>query len=276
MSENKVNKTIILDKLEKLNSAILESYLRDNDKTIEILEIQKIISEIIQSNSLECYFNKNTGDLEYFTRKFIKDTIQNILRQPVIYGKNGDEIAIDLLVSYLMLMTKICDYNINNNSNVVYYNYLVDNIKEILDSSKSFFRESNYMSNTSIYSKKNYNYEKFNDLLNKIEKESKVFSVGDFVDVLIENQVSYHHFSQKYIWVRGKIEAETETCYSVFTMEKGNFNVLKDSNSILDVGTMTHDYEWRTSLKEMDVIDGFDRAKWYPSTILVSEYYKNV
>ena len=41
-----------------------------------------------------------------------------------------------------------------------------------------------------------------------------------------------------------------------------------DDYNISPVGEKTTDWEWRTNLKEYDVIDCFDRSKWYPSTIM--------
>jgi hypothetical protein len=126
------------------------------------------------------------------------------------------------------------------------------------------------MAERSGKSKKALSYDKFNDLLPKNSLNVVTLKVGDYVDVLMDNSSNQHYFNQKTIWVRGLIESEEKDYYLVFTMEKSEIKIYKGSNEITTAGKMTLDYDWRTNLKEMDVIDGFDRGRWYPATILVS------
>lgn len=266
------NKSNLRQKLELLESAIFISWMRDQDKTTEIIEATNLIEEILSQKSLEAFFENNAEDMKYFCIKFTKETISNIMRQPMIYGVNGDDIALQFLVSYLKLLVKFCDYNYKSLSPNPLYNNLLDNLKEIFDFSKSFYREYNFMAERSGKSKKSLSYDKFNDLLPKNSTDIVVFKVGDYVDVLIDNTSNHHYFNQKSIWVRGLVEREENEYYLVFTMEKSEVKIFKGSNDIASAGRMTIDYEWRTNLKELDVIDGFDRGRWYPATILVRLY----
>jgi len=47
--------------------------------------------------------------------------------------------------------------------------------------------------------------------------------------------------------------------------------------NIFPCGTKTIDWDWRSNLKPWDIIDCFDRSKWYPSTItsIHEEYDSN-
>lgn len=254
--------------LEKLEMEIFISWMRDLDKTAEILQIREIIEQLIISDSLEAYFNNDISDIEYFCKKFVKETISNLLKQSVIYGNKGDEVALSLLISYSKLFIKYCD-QVNTKP---YITTLVENLKEVFDYSKSFYKEFGNIAQRvgGINNKKGFNSEKYNELLPRLEKKTVEFKEGDYVDVLIDNSHERHYFNNKQVWVRGRVKEVLISCYIVFTMEKSNIQIRKDSNEICEVGKMTVEYDFRTSLKENDVVDGYDRGRWYPATILVS------
>lgn len=257
------DKSELRNKLEFLENQIYTSWIKDLDKTKELLEIEgiiKIINNQYDNNkktAVEDFFSHNQNDILYFINKFLKEVSINILRQPIIFGNNGDFIALKVLTE----ITFLC-INLYSNSHCE----VIDTLKEIFDSNKSFFK-SNF--NNQKYSNpiKSYSFEKFNEILPK-KNVNVYFKEGDYVDVLIENKNVYHHMNDRTIWTRGVIQLIQNNKYIVFTVEYGNLSFNFDSTDITEVGRMTYDYEWRTSLKKYDVIDGHDRGKWYPSTIV--------
>lgn len=129
--ENK-DKTKIRENLESLEHTIHLSWLRDLDKTNELLQLKDILSAILNSDSIEDFFDKNESDFEYFIKKFSRETINNILRQHYVYGEDGDEIASVILLLYLKIFLKFMQ---NNN-----YMVLWESVKEIFDSSKPYYK----------------------------------------------------------------------------------------------------------------------------------------
>jgi hypothetical protein len=103
-TENKKTKIRML--LESLESEIHISWLRDTEKINELQELNKILTSILNSESIEVYFQNEESDFEYFMKKFSKDTINNILRQHFIIGENGDELGLEILGNYLKIFIK--------------------------------------------------------------------------------------------------------------------------------------------------------------------------
>lgn len=145
------NKTPIRLKLESLEDDIHKSYLRDMNKLEEMQQITKILDEIGSKESIESYF-ENESDTEYFLKKFTPETIKNILRQNVVVGNDGEEIALELLLAYLRLFTKFFDKP---------YFSLFESVKEIFDYSKNFYKSS-YYATKSNNEKKHMSADKFN------------------------------------------------------------------------------------------------------------------
>lgn len=54
---------------------------------------------------------------------------------------------------------------------------------------------------------------------------------------------------------------KTADDYGTIIFRKGSFDYAPP-------GTMTKDYEWRNGLQVGDIIDCYDRGRWYPSTII--------
>jgi hypothetical protein len=68
--------------------------------------------------------------------------------------------------------------------------------------------------------------------------------------------------------VRGKIKDIQNDEYIIGYCEDSDINIPKNDYNLFKKNTKTLDWEWRTNLKQYDVIDCFDRNKWYPATIL--------
>ena len=69
-------------------------------------------------------------------------------------------------------------------------------------------------------------------------------------------------------WVRGKIKDIKDEKYFIEYCEDEEKILPLNEYNIYGKNTKTTDWDWRTKLKKYDVIDCFDRNKWYPSTII--------
>ena len=92
---------------------------------------------------------------------------------------------------------------------------------------------------------------------------------GGEVDVQIDLRKSYNPSQEKKVWVRGKVHKITENSVQIVTSDDPTpltFGI--GSFEFTTSGKMTQDHDWRINLKPGDMIDGYDRGKWYPSTVL--------
>ena len=96
----------VYKKLFSLKIDIRNSYQYDRDETGSIKEIIEIIKSMLIMASLEEYFSNNQTDLNYFMGEFTKEVIQYTLHQDVIYGDNGHDLALDLLLHFIKLFFK--------------------------------------------------------------------------------------------------------------------------------------------------------------------------
>ena len=97
----------LINKLQKSSQEIRLSYLHDIDKTDEMVKIQNFIQNILDSNeSIEHNLEDNEETFKYFIGTFLKEVISNITIQNIVYGNNGDEIAVDLLYHIYELFLK--------------------------------------------------------------------------------------------------------------------------------------------------------------------------
>ena len=269
------NKSENYRNMESLCQDINISWHRDCDETNSMKEITQIIDGILVMTSIEEYFSNNKQDLEYFIGEFSKDVISYILMQPVIYGENGDDIALELLFNFVKLFMKF-----HKNKE---YSSLFDNIRKIFSANNSYFVKQNSHYKKEINPKKGNTYKEFNEEFCEFFKKDKIdeeqFQIGDKVDVLTVYQ--NHRQSLDYqVWTRGFISDIVGNQYVIEypCRLQYNSNTIKcpigDPN-VLKEGTKTEDWEWRLSLKENDVIDCYDRGRWYPATIIKVNEYKN-
>ena len=142
------NKTKIRKDLELIEHELHLSWLRDLDKTNELSELKKILTQILEFDSIEDYFEKNESDFDYFIKKFSKETINNILRQHYVYGDDGDEFASDILLLYLKIFLKF----LHNND----YMVLWESVKEIFDSSKPYYKGMGFNTMSKIEANKRF------------------------------------------------------------------------------------------------------------------------
>ena len=264
------NKSETFLKLESLCQDIKKSWFQDCDETDSMKEIIQIIDGMLIMTSLEEYFSNNKKDLDYFMGNFSKEVISNIMIQPVIFGDNGDEIGLDLLYHFIKLF-----FQFHNNKE---YSPLFEKIRNIF--AKNCYYNSFFSPNSRSHKKENnpekeYTNSIFNEqYCKKFQKEKsnlETFRIGDKVDVLIKNEASRTSLDSN-AWIRGKIIDIVDNEYIIEYRNNEFYNSkIKypfDSPYVLKEGKRTEDWEWRLSLKENDVIDCYDRFKWYPATII--------
>ena len=259
MNNQEESNSSMLTQLKNISNEIKISWYRDCDKTKYIIELTNMIKEILTKESLEEFFSNNEENLTFFMGEFLQEVIGNILIQPKIYGDNGDKIALDLLANMFKLFLK---FHKNNK-----YSPLFEKIRFIFyreHGSTSFFTSHRYEDN-----EKNYDFSHFNSkFCQGFEKIfTKKFKIGDEIDFIIENDFSNNNLDKK-SWVRGRIKDIKDGEYIIEYFEYGNKYIpIKDYN-IFEKNTKTKDWDWRTSLKKYDIIDCYDRNKWYPSTVV--------
>ena len=251
----------IRDKLREIVKEIKESWARDTDKTEYMIKFIEMLKEMITHDTLEEYFSNNEKDLSLFMGDCLQEIINHILIQPIIYGDNGDKIGLNLLYHIFKLFLK---FHKNNK-----YAPLFERIRSIFNNkehSTSFFTSHKYKDgeDESKYDYQNFN-EKFCSEFRK-ENTSKKFNVDDEVEFPIDNPHSKGDFDKK-SWVRGKIKEIRNDEYVIQYFEDRDKVISINDYNIYEPNTKTTDWDWRTSLKKYDVIDCYDRSRWYPATI---------
>ena len=247
-------------KLLDIYNNIRESWVRDDDKIGYYIELNDIIKDILTKESIEEYFNNNEDDIKYFIEEFLKEVVDIILKSFKIYGNDGDEIGLDLLFNVYHIFTK---FHKNEKYSPIYE--LIRTVFKNDESNHNFFDgNSNHVDNEV----KKYDYSKFNLKYNSEFKnqESKKFEVNDIIDIPIEYEKN--RTIDKYCWVRGKITEITDDEYIVNYWKDKEKRISKSDVNIYPAGTKTTDWEWRTNLKKWDLVDCYDRSKWYPATIM--------
>ena len=273
-SQNFIDKPETQRKLESLAQNIKKSWHQDCDETDSMKEIIEIIDGMLIMTSLEEYFSNNQSILDYFMGDFSEEVIENILRQPVVFGDKGDEIAMELLFHFVKLFMKF-----HKNKE---YSPLFEKIRKIFSKEKSSYFDTKTRSyKMDVNPTKLNTYKQFNqEFCKNFEKEKKkkeTFNIGDKVDILIRYDNSRQDVD-KNNWVRGIIIDIKDNEYIIQYPSKYNNNEIKlpfDSPNVLKEGTKTEDYDWRLSLKKNDVIDCYDRSTWYPATIVNVNEHEN-
>ncbi len=242
-----IEKIKIRKVLEDLESDIHISWLRDQDKVKEFNSLYVILDDILSKDSIETYFENNASDVNYFLNKFSNEIILNILRQPYVYGVNGDDVALNILCQYLRIFLKFM-----NNPN---YSPLWNSIMEMFDYSKTFFKGLSYGSIRILNEKKLMTAEKFNETIlpRDVDMEKIPVNLDDIIDVKIDNKRPYHSLQDLKIWTRGKvtkINLESQTFAVSVAEEYLPIYLSFNSTMYQPVGSMTKDYDWRTNIKE--------------------------
>ena len=262
MSQNYVS----IEKLKSLSNEIKLSWIQDKDKTEEMKELTNILKEINSKSSIEEYFNNSEKEIKYFTNEFIDSIIQNILIQSYVIGKDGDDIALDLLFQIYKLFSTFHKKD---------YPVLFESIRKIFKNKNciSYFFPQNKINKPEIESnnKKRNTFSQFNqdfcsDFLKS--KSEEIFKVGDKVDILVDYNDSRTDIDQT-AWVRGIIKkVENGLYYIEYNGEETEITFPIGSHKVQPEGKKTQDWDWRTDLKKYDLVDVYDRDMWWPCTIV--------
>ena len=262
MSKNCVS----YEKLISLSKALRESWTNDKDKTEEMKELTNILKDINSKSSIEQYFNNNEKEINFFKNTFIDNIVQIIISQSYVIGKDGDDIALDLLFQIYKLFPTFHKKN---------YSEIFESIRKIFKDPHNiaFFFPQNKINKPGTASnfKKRYNYSKFNSEFCSEFKNNNtplaIYNVGDIVDILIDYKDSRTDID-KNAWVRGKIKKiENGLYYIEYNGEETEITFHIGSNKVQPKGKKTSDWDWRTNLKKYDLVDVYDREAWWPCTI---------
>jgi hypothetical protein len=128
-------KTKIRYTLEEIEYAIHLAWLKDLDKTNDIINLIKILKKILDFNTIEEFFENKHSDFEYFIRKFSNEVINNLLRNEAIQGDKGDQYALEIFICYQNIFLKFFAKQ--------EYTPLFESIKEIFDPRKNFYKSNN-------------------------------------------------------------------------------------------------------------------------------------
>jgi len=262
MSQNNVS----IEKLKSLSKAIKTGEIKNEDETKTMKEIINILKDINAKASIEAYFDNNEDEIKYFMNGFIDFIVQNILEQPYVFGKDADDIALDLLFQIYRLFPTFHKKN---------YSSLFESIRKIFKNHHNtafFFPENkiNIQKQTSNYKKK-YTFSRFNkdfcsDFVDK-NKSKFIYYVGNQVDILVDYNSSRTDIDKK-AWVRGIIKkVENGFYYIDYNGEENEITIPIGSNKVQPGESKTQDWDWRTNLKRYDLVDVYDRGTWWPCTI---------
>ena len=221
--------------------------------------------------SIEEYFSNNKSDLYFFMGEFSKEVIEYTTRQNIIYGENGHELALDLLFHFIKLFFKF--------HKIKEYSNLFENIRKIFDLSSSYFSPNRFHSDKNPKKAKTYQQfnEEFCSEFKKEEKDEELFKVGDKVDFLLTKET--HFQMEKKVWIRGEIQKIEDDNYIINYPYRDYCKEVKIPTKAKKVKTyksMTSDWEWRLSLKRFDLVDCYDRGRWYPATVFKIEEFQKL
>lgn len=265
------NKSLNYQRMQEIVQDLKYGNLNINDKTISMRDAISMFENINEEEkTLEEFFNHNEKELNYFMKDFLDEIVNRILSQSHISGDDGDDIALELLYQIYRIFE-----NFHYNSDY----FQAFKIIQIIFNKKNKFYLPNLKSKN-INQKKNITFHKFNSEFCKdfVLKELKVeFQVGESVDILVKFNSS-RSIIDKNVWLRGIIEKIEKGHYHlVYNGEDSEIDIPIGSPNIRPLGEKTKDWNWRTDLKEYDLVDVYDRNQWWPATIIkiVEEFDRN-
>ncbi|MCQ2815956.1 MAG: hypothetical protein MJ252_01700 [archaeon] len=253
---NKTSNDPQKDELDSLKHEIHISWLKDTAKVEEMQRVHEILREIFSLDKMEDYF-KNPETFQYFMKDFTGDVLNNILAQATVYGENGEISAFQILKDYMDLFIKF-----HNNPS---YSILWMKVKEIFSANKPFYCYSQLTKlNNSLKALSAIEYNTLY-LKKKEETEEEDLEQNKEVDLFVASKEAYNF----HVWVRAIICNVFEEHISIRSPVSESPHIIKKgSYEIAKLGTYTKDWEWRCNLKEGDIIDCFERATFYPATVV--------
>ena len=253
-------KTSLRTDLENIESAIKQSWFSDIDATSQMKDLLDIQQQILDNETFEGYF-ESKNDFQYFIGQFTDEVLVNILRERPVPGEDGDDIALQLLVNYILFYMKY-----HNETALL---PLWPKMRNVLKQSEHFFMQGNGHQIGQIINnpKRTINANEFNrDIYSCSDEYLQVNDRCDFYyyDMHQHNEISKH------CYLRGTITNKDKEYYYIVPDVNNESEIRIDRTSIdvLYEGTLTEDWEWRLSLKEYDVVDCFVNGRYKPAMIL--------
>ena len=109
----------LLEKMKEIDDAIFTAWQRDIDKVKEIIECHEFLTQIINNNETikdieSKFFNNNEEYFTYFIQEFSPKSTKYLLLQNIVYGENGEDKALEVLLDYCKFFLK---FMLNNSDN---------------------------------------------------------------------------------------------------------------------------------------------------------------
>jgi len=244
------------EKLETYAQEIKRGYKNNIDKTYEMKNIRKMLEEVNTKLSLEEYFKNKKEDINFFINDFLNEITSNILAQSYVKGDDGDDIALDILYQIYRLFENFHDKN---------YSKLFKIVRQLSNEQNNFYHPSTTSDNRN--QKKSYSLNKFYKDFDIVPIDI-LFKIGEKVDILVKYYSSQSQIDNN-VWLRGQIKKIEKGRYFIeYNGENNEIVIPIGSGNIQPLGTKTMDWDWRTDLKKYDLIDVYDRDKWWPATII--------
>ena len=252
-------KTSLRNDLENIESAIKQSWCQDIDATQQMKELIDIQQQILDNETFEGFF-ESKNDFQYFINQFTEEILLNILRERPVPGEDGDDIALHLLVNYIMFYMKF-----HNESSLL---PLWNKVRNIFKPSEHFFMQGNGHQIGQLINnpKRNINANQFNKEVYRIDEE--FFQVDNRCDFYYYDMHKHNEIS-KHCFLRGRISNKDKDYYYIVSdINESEIRIDRESIDVLPEATLTKDWEWRLSLKEYDIVDCFINGKYKPAMIL--------
>ena len=252
-------KTSLREDLENIESAIKQSWYHDIDATQQMKEFIDIQQRILDNESFETFF-ESKNDFQYFINQFTEEVLSNILRERPVPGEDGDDIALQLLVNYVLFYTQF-----HNESAL---EPLWTKMRNLFKPSEHFFMQGNghQLGHLINNPKRNMKAHQFNAAAFGSDKDFlQVDERCDFYyyDMHQHNEISKHCF------LRGRIiNIDKDHYHIVSDINEAEIHIDTDSFDVLPEKALTADWEWRLSLKQYDIVDCYVNGKYKPAMIL--------
>ena len=196
-------------KLERLSHDVYNSWIKDLDMVKSLIEIHNFLESILNCKSIDeiekKIFENNKENFNFFLNKFSKEVITNILRQNIVYGTNGEDIAFEILKDYIKILNNFI--LTSNDENSIKLIPLLSNFTEIFDLRKNFYAISQNQKEKDPQSKKLMSSDEFNCLYLIKKTSANLININDLkIDDFLDIQIKTKERFNNKIWVSAKIK----------------------------------------------------------------------
>ena len=270
--QNKEEEEALSIKLERLSHDVYNSWIKDLDMVKSLIEIHNFLESILNCKSIDeiekKIFENNKENFNFFLNKFSKEVITNILRQNIVYGTNGEDIAFEILKDYIKILNNFI--LTSNDENSIKLIPLLSNFTEIFDLRKNFYAISQNQKEKDPQSKKLMSSDEFNCLYLIKKTSANLININDLkIDDFLDIQIKTKERFNNKIWVSAKIKEINSIEKKIICVFEGEeYSFLFNSFEYSKYKSKTSNLEWKENLKEGEIVDCFERRKIYPATIM--------